>query len=402
MLLSTFNWTNRNDFSGEADNRFDEVFGPLAGQAVAAVDAAIAQWQRVITSFNYADPNANDTYSLTIKMAAAPLTTGSPTSVGASASVSGFVGNKPSSANVTINYRAIGASGNTVGGWWLDPSPIDNSEFAGIAGNTHAWVGVPTSTLGGGDLVIVIVHELGHAVGLFAGPKIDAFTTNTGVVDTLNTPASVPPANLWRFDSPNVHTRWTAWNSSGGSGQPGTNSNGAEHSAPLGSAPLFQNNRTYYAYTDLMNASGGGTRELIATTHALMLQDAYAYTVKDPETFGTFYDRLDADGTLTIRTPGDGGDIVKLEVIGSNLVVSMDLGSPVVGADPIALNSIFPLSVIEEIEISTGGGADRVIVGPIISAGDMVPIVVALGGGGTCWRSTGRAGTTRSARTRFG
>jgi hypothetical protein len=370
-MLSVINWTNRNNFSGATDNRFDDVFGALANQAVAVVDATIAQWQRVISSFNYG--GGPDTYNVSVTMAAAPLTTGS--GVGAGTSVFGFTNGKPSSASITINYRAIANSGNTSSGWWLDPTPTDNSEFIGLNANTSAWVGIPTTPLGGGDLFTGILHELGHAMGLSSNPAINAFVTDTGVVDNVNAPASVPASDLWRFDSPNVHTLWTAWNSTGGTGQPGSNRNGAQHSAPAGIVPIVQNNRTYYGFTDLMNASFT-SRSIITDTHALMLQDAYGYTITNPLTFGTFYDRLDVNGSLNITTPEGGPDTVKLEVIGSNLFVSMTLGSPIPGPDPTSFTSIFPLVTVKSINIATGSGSDRVIISPI---SDSIPINVNLG-----------------------
>src|SRR5262245_9870075 len=114
-MLSTINWINRNDFSGVTDNRFDDVFGGLATQAISVVDAAIAQWQRVVDSFHY--DGAPDTYTVGVYMALAPLTTG--TGVGASAGSIGFTNGKPSSATITVNYRSIANSGNTSSGWWL-------------------------------------------------------------------------------------------------------------------------------------------------------------------------------------------------------------------------------------------------------------------------------------------
>ena len=371
-MLSTINWTNRNIFSGSSDNRFDDVFGSLANQAIAVVDASIAEWQRVIGSFNYG--GGPDTYNVTVQMAAAPLTTGS--GVGAGASNIAFTNGKPSSADITINYRAIANSGNTSSGWWLDPSPMDNSEFTGINANTSAWVGLPTAALGGADLLTGMLHELGHSMGLFSNSTINAFATDTGVVDTVNAPASSPASEIWRFDSPNVHSLWTAWNSTGGTGMAGTNANGAQHAAPAGIAPIFQNNRTYYAFTDLMNASFT-SRSIITDTHAQMLQDAYGYTIVNPSTFGTFYDRLDANGVLTISTPGNGPDTVELQVIGGNIVVSMSLGAPNIGPDPTGtFTSFFPSQSVTSINISTGGDSDVVTIHPIYNS---IPIALNMG-----------------------
>ncbi len=232
-MLSTIVWTNRNTFSGASDNRFDDVFGALQSQAIAVIDADIAYWQRVIDDFNYDgdnNPATSNTYSLTISMNAAAQGSGAG-SVGANATVTGSTGGKPSTANVAIGWRSgITPSGNSAAGWFLDPSPMDNSEFTTL---TNAFTGTPPGGLNGGDLLTGVMHELGHAMGLSSNSTINAFATDTMVADTINTPASTPPSNYWRFDSPSVHTLWTGWDS-GGAGPAPANFNGAQHFAPTG------------------------------------------------------------------------------------------------------------------------------------------------------------------------
>jgi hypothetical protein len=77
--------------------------------------------------------------------------------------------------------------------------------------------------------------------------------------------------------------------------------------------------------------------------------------------FGTFYDRLEATEFLYIRTPaGNSNDTLSLQVSGSNLLVTMTLGSPVLRADPSSFTSVFPLSSVNYISIDMGGGSDSV------------------------------------------
>jgi hypothetical protein len=67
----------------------------------------------------------------------------------------------------------------------------------------------------------------------------------------------------------------------------------------------------------------------------------------DPIQFGSFYDRLDASGTLEIRTPvGKSNDSLELQITGGNMLVSMTLGTPVRGADPGSFISVIPTNSI--------------------------------------------------------
>ncbi len=137
-----------------------------------------------------------------------------------------------------------------------------------------------------------------------------------------------------------------------------------------------------------MNASFTN-RSIIDDSLAYMLQDAYGYVITPPSRFGTFYDRLDANGKLTIRTPTGGTDQVTLQVVGSNLQVSMGIGAPVLGIDPAAITSIFPLSSITSIDIDTGDQADVVTLSPISSS---IPIKLVMGDTADELRINGSAG----------
>jgi hypothetical protein len=376
-LLSIINWTNRGTAGNDQDN-FGAVFGGLANQARAVVDAVVTSWSRVITHFNYS--NGSDTYNLSFSMAANPLPAGG-TSVGAGASPpSNFIGNKPQASAVTINWRSgITPGTNSAAGWYLDPTPLDNSEFTSVV---NAFVATPTANLGGADLYTVLLHEVGHAMGLYSNPTINAFATDTGVVDTVNTPASTPPSDLWTFNSPNVNALWTAWNSSGGnSTQPATNSNGAEHYAPTGTQV-----GSYFGATALMNAQGGGGRALIDDNIALMLQDAYGYTITRPSTDylwspgGTYYVRQNPNGSLYIGKPGSSNNNIHVYQFGAQIFAQLTIGSPVPGIDPSNISMGFLASSVTGIDIEGGAGNENITVErfPDYSS---IPITVNGGGG---------------------
>src|SRR5262245_37899556 len=52
-LLSTINWVNR----GDASDSFASTFGPNAAAARAVVDAALDDWEQLITDFQQAVPD---------------------------------------------------------------------------------------------------------------------------------------------------------------------------------------------------------------------------------------------------------------------------------------------------------------------------------------------------------
>ena len=372
FLLSTITWSNRGSATNDSD-RFNAVFGTLANQARAVVDADIAYWQRVITNFNYS--NGTNTFTLSISMNSSALTTPG-NGVGANATGTATIGTnpaKPSAATIGIGWRSgVTAGTNSAAGWYLDPTPMDNSEFTLTQ---NAFTANPTS-LPGGDMLTCVMHEIGHAVGLGSGSVINAFATDTGFTDNVNTPASSPAAHLYRVDTPNSHTLWTAWDSGGATGG-ASNRNGAQHYAPLGTN-VTQNGRTYFGAVALMNAYFSN-RSVIDDGSANLLQDAYGYFIQPPSYFGTFYDHLDADGTLTIQPPAtSGGQTLDLTVLNGNLQVTLNIANPVGGIDPSHILSGFPLSSISKINITMGAGNDVITMSPTAAA---IPMSINMGGG---------------------
>ena len=98
-----------------------------------------------------------------------------------------------------------------------------------------------------------------------------------------------------------------------------------------------------------------------------------------PDQFGTFYDRLDANGTLDIRTPtGNSPDTLDLQVSGGNLLVTLGLGSSVLGADTSSIVSVLPIASINNIKIDMGDDSDTVTIHSIYNS---IPIALNLGSG---------------------
>ncbi len=289
-------------------------------------------------------------------MNAAPISTPG-NSVGANSGYTATIGGTPSAGSVGIGWRNIAPGVNSDAGWYLDPVPGDSSEFNGKLND--AFSESPTAALGGGDLFTAVEHELGHCFGLVAAGKVLAMSTNTLVVDTLDAPASTPASTYWLFSGPSVKTLWTSWDS-GGAGGGSTSRNGPQHAAPAGAA-VNVGGTIYYGAVDLMNAYFT-SRSIISDDDALMLHDAYGYSITNPSYFGTMYDTLDANGTLRITCPSQTiGDAVNISTFGETIFVSMKLGNPVNGSDPIGyFTSAFSASNVSTIQIVTAGGGSSV------------------------------------------
>lgn len=381
VLLSTINWSNRftTSDSDPKDNRFDNVFGTSANQAYAVVEAAIDAWERTIINFNYGNSTV---YDLTVQMNATAIGSGAGR-VGANAGFSATVNNKPSVGSMGIGWRSgLPLTNNEMAGWYLDPSPNDSSEYTSHINAFSAERSAGQNSL---DLFTVVLHELGHAMGLAATAQTTPYAQDTGVADTVNTPASTPASNLWLFSNGSL---WTAWDSGGASPNP-TNNNGPQHFAPAGTSAVV-NGITYYGATALMNAVNNGWRCLISDLEANAVGVAYGYTIDPPSNYGTMYNRLNADGTLRINTAvlGASNDFVDVRINGSNMSVVVTPGSRVPGIDPVQIFSNYPLSAVSTITIDTGDGNDFV---RVLSNGNR-PVTVTGGSGADTLELHGAAG----------
>jgi hypothetical protein len=68
-------------------------------------------------------------------------------------------------AESTANHVLIDVNANGHG-WFVDPTPLDSSEFANLASPTRAFTDPASDAAGHMDLLTVVMHEMGEQLGL--------------------------------------------------------------------------------------------------------------------------------------------------------------------------------------------------------------------------------------------
>src|SRR5262245_39516484 len=159
---ATINWVNM----GLANDGFAAVFGAKAGQARAVVNAAIDSWERVISDFN----NGANKIDLTIRMATeADADTwgfggGNINTIGGQAPPGGITvdNGKPVSGLILLG-RGNDGHGD---GFFIDPTPYDNSEFQGDMFNAFSARSDAAAVSGLHDFHSLVLAEMTHALGV--------------------------------------------------------------------------------------------------------------------------------------------------------------------------------------------------------------------------------------------
>jgi hypothetical protein len=103
-------------------------------------------------------------------------------------------------------------------------------------------------------------------------------------------------------------------------------------------------------------------RYLINNTFSLMFHDAYGYASVNPAQFGTMYTILQNDGTLLVRgSSAVSNDLIYVDASGSNLVLSVDVGTDVGGTGAFAGDqnlpafvTVVPISSVSTINVQAG------------------------------------------------
>ncbi len=377
-------WANR----GQVSDRFDSTFGVNAGLARGVVDAVIESWERVIVNLNGSGQNTAQQVSITVSMAASG--TGFGASAGGGFNAQGF----PTSGVVTVS-RGNDTNGDGLGdggGFFLDPTPLDFSEFLGStargAFTGSAQSGSPAAGLS--DLFTLVNAEITHSLGLFSSPgrlnnnPLNGTINTTGIQD-FSEGGGIGTYRV--FDGPSITHLMTSNNGGGG----GQDFNSAIHTAgppgsgtnqPVSFNSAFRGARQLVGGDDPGNAVYSfGQRTLVNDVLALIFKDAYGYTVTLPQTFGTVYSSLNqSTGQILIRGGiNDSVDNVEITRVGSQIRVSVDIGDDIggTGANGDSLGnpafvSFFDASAVSSILVQLGGGNDSILVAPQIG----VPITI--------------------------
>ncbi|CAN5365673.1 hypothetical protein BH09PLA1_BH09PLA1_05360 [soil metagenome] len=353
-------WVNR----GQASDAFDSRFGTFAAQARAVVDAVIVAYERMIGSFNYS--SAGQTYSLTLSM--------SGSGFGAGAGLNTSLNGIPKSG--TISMGGGNSTHKSDRGWFLDPTPFDNSEFLGTITNAFsgdAQAGSPAA--GKSDFYTVVAAEMTHCMGLFGNalPGWASHTVNTGSPDNV-------VGFRWVFNGPSIKHLLTSNNANS------QDWGSAVHSAEPVSTVVY-NGDTYIGAQDQGNAIYETSRRyMINNAFALMFKDAYGYSSVDPAKWGTTYAVLNETTQLVTVRGGTGtnDDAISITRSGNTITVSVDPTVDVAGTGALPGNGNLPafvtefdISQVSNITIAAGAGNDTIVIGPNIG----VPITVDAGTG---------------------
>ena len=335
-------WINR----GQTGDGFAATFGANAETARRVIDQMIIDFERMIGTFNYGDGSSN--FNLTVTM-------NGGNGNGANAQTPTTLGGKPKSGVINM-----GRGGNGLGsGWFIDPTPADDSEFTGSIVNAFsgdAQAGSPASGLG--DFYTVAAAETTHVLGLFGNslPLWSSKTTNTFVPDTAEGNGQ---GTFYVFRGNSIKHLLTSNNAGS------QNWGSAIHAAGPGVTVNFAGD-AYVGSQDIGNAIYEFSRRYKPNrAFALMFKDAFGYGTEDPSKWGTFYAMRDpTSGTINVRGTG-GADHITVSVSGNTLSVSVDPKADVPGTGHLAGNgdvaafvTEFDLAQVSGLVINAAEGND--------------------------------------------
>jgi hypothetical protein len=343
-------WTNRGPGDG-----FDTIFGGGAATdlARANVDAAIDAWEQVITTLNRPSTPGDDTLDITVNMNPGATAT----SCGGSASGNFDGDGWPTGGAINVNGNA-----NV---WFIDPDPLEHSEFTGNIDNAFsgdAQTGSPAAGLC--DMFTLVGSEIIHILGITSngGSRFQTGGFNTQLTNTGTTCSG--PGDLWQFTGATITALMTSNN--GGTG-------GTDFGVPVHTAEPCASAAGLSGANDGGNAIFEGSRRYLPSNLvAFILRDTYNYGVVAPETFGTFYSVLDTStGDLLVRGGDDNDnsdDVISLTTSGDEIVSSVDAGNDIPGTGPTdAFVSRFDEGEVLTKTINAFDGDDTIHAGPGLS-----------------------------------
>ncbi len=389
VLLSTIHWFNEGPSDG-----FDAVYGNGAAAARNVVHAAFNTWASVISNFNYSD--GTNTLEITL------TTNTTPTTGLGSGSSTTLLDGKPKTGTINITGGTDGHGIN----YFIDSTPYDSSEFRETIVN--AYVGdappptVPSTNKASGltDLYSLVLQETSHVLGFSKNPQLriwtGGFMTNTDITipQGLNDWGSDSNRNTyWVFRGADVNALFNGSSKAYIKANPQTGPYNAVHvSEPSTLGPINYAGLALYGARDSDDGFlANGRRYLPSYLDALLLKDAYGYTISPPSNNNMYINFDSATGNLLVRggTPGEAkyaqqnnpsNDIIVLNTSQRNgvnfLDVSVTIGNPVPGTGPNSTYSTsFIASSVKRINVNAGDGDD------IIDLNSLPAITVNVDGG---------------------
>jgi hypothetical protein len=306
LMSVTLNWVNEGFVAGRGDSdNFKAALGDNAARGRQVIHTALQEWQSVIYRLNRHDASVPERLQNAIDVTISILSDGS--GGGADTTNYSFDANGiPTAATITINQ--FGTSAGQA--WYLDPN-LWSSAFLGTPTNAFAgYAKIGSAVANQSDLLEVVTHELGHAMGFKAKrddtgaiSPVTALCTDTKTIDNSSGDGGTHgKGDFWAFTGTGGFTALlTAFNSGlGGDSDAG----GGNHFAPADASWTDPTTKvTYFGADDLMNPYySSGQRRIVSLEDADVLRDAYGYSVNEPaQVLGTFYSVLDETGTLTLR-----------------------------------------------------------------------------------------------------
>jgi Ca2+-binding RTX toxin-like protein len=340
-LLSTIVWSNRGTLSDDSD-RFAREYGADAESARRIVDRVLADWATIVEDFHYRDGGNSYTVLLDAR------------------DLNGFRGvafdirtdadGKPTQCSIAMDDDGGEQA------WYFDPVPDDDAEFTELR---HAFAAAMPGSGAASDFYRTVAHEVGHCLGI-ASPQsrslaIGRFLTPTRIADPVS-----PSARLYLFSGPSITATLT--DRQGGHTFEGPSVAGL----PIHPDDLLNPGRAFRPPPIV--------RARISDTNALILQDAYGYTIRLPSQTNTLLAELNrSTGELIVRgTPGDQADTIAVDW-------------PAAGQLRVRVNDtaeLFDAASVASMHIQSGGGDDTVAV-------DLADATALPAGGVTCDAGTG-------------
>jgi hypothetical protein len=382
--LLSINWLNDGSVNNSNADLFNTYYAGNADQARAIVRRAIADWESVISNFNYAEDgndgnpnnNLNNTFSLTV---VAESLAGDTRGVVRFADTLFSATGSPRAATVRLDDNGAGA------GWFFDATPLDDAEFTGLADMFSSSFVDINGQSARDDFYRTTVHEIGHALGITSDPtssimgmfKSLVHQNGTQVRDLGTGPQlvrfkSTRPAPMY-----GVTATFVGGHIYEGDIYDGTNNDPVTvyEQGNLSTPIAFQTHPNELLNPGRAVPAGNPNppppnetaRQWISDLDAKILADAYGYTVVLPSTFNTAHATLDSQtGTLLVQgRVWAQFDTIDIDTQGTNIRVRVN-----------GTTELFPTASVSHIVIAQNGGVDAVNVSGIAVPVNQVQYVV--------------------------